>query len=185
MRLLDDERGQSVQVGAAILLGFVVIAISIYHVQVVSSQNAEVEFNHQQEVRQDMVDLRNAISNAGSTGDSEATSVQLGTQYPPRTIFVNPSSPRGVLRTQSAGNISIHNATVDPSFADSTEANDLLSSPHRTKRLTYVPNYAEFGQAGNLTIEHSLGFASFENGVLTIDLPKAYADQESTSVEIE
>lgn len=34
-------------------------------------------------------------------------------------------------------------------------------------------------------VDEAAASAAFENGVLTVELPKAYADQESTSVEIE
>jgi hypothetical protein len=166
MRLLDDERGQSVQVGAAILLGFVVIAITMYQVQVVADQNAEVEFNHQQEVRQDMIDLRNSIANAGTTGEGEATSVKLGVRYPPRTIFINPAPARGIFESEEAGNVSLSNAQVDGGpYTGNGNPSTLVSSTHRTNRLIYNSDYSEFGGVGNLTVEHSLAFASFENGV--------------------
>jgi len=160
--LLADERGQSVQVGAAILLGFVVIAITIYQVEVVSSQNAEVEFNHNQEVRQDLTELRNAISNAGSQGVSESVSVKLGTQYPPRTIFVNPPPVHGQILTQPAGNISFENAKLEAGSYDGN-ANRLLTENHSTSRIVYHPRYFELDDGGTTVLEHSLGFNVFQN----------------------
>lgn len=165
MRLLHDERGQSVQVGAAILLGFIVIAITMYQVEVVADQNAEVEFNHQQDVRQDLIDLRNSISNAGSQGEGDAVSVQLGTQYPPRTIFVNPPSPRGVLRSESAGSVWLENAEVtDPSvYTEPDNAMSIVTTNHTTSRLIYTPGYAEFNSPGSVYLEHSLAYARYDN----------------------
>ena len=160
--LLADERGQSVQVGAAILLGFVVIAITIYQVEVVASQNAEVEFNHNQEVRQDLTELRNAISNAGSQGVSESVSVKLGTQYPPRTIFVNPPPVHGQILTQPAGNISFENAKLEAGSYDGN-ANRLLTENHSTSRIVYHPRYFELDDGGTTVLEHSLAFNVFQN----------------------
>ncbi|WP_248515620.1 hypothetical protein [Salinarchaeum laminariae] len=163
MRLLNDERGQSVQVGAAILLAFVVIAITMYQVQVVPDQNAEVEFNHNQEVRQQLTELRNSISNAGTLGQSNAVSVKLGDQYPPRTIFLNPPPIRGALRTQEAGNISLGNVKVQGSYEGSGDPTDLVTGNHTTNRIVYTPHYTEFDYAGVTNIEHSLAFNVFEN----------------------
>jgi len=54
----DDERGQAIQIGAVILFSFVVIGFSLYQATVVPDQNSEVEFNHNQNVQQDMLSYR-------------------------------------------------------------------------------------------------------------------------------
>ncbi|AGN02890.1 hypothetical protein L593_14780 [Salinarchaeum sp. Harcht-Bsk1] len=198
MRLLDDERGQSVQVGAAILLGFVVIAITIYQVEVVADQNAEVEFNHNEEVRQDLTELRNAISNAGSQGVSESVSVKLGTQYPPRTIFVNPPPVHGQIVTRPVGNLSFGNAQVEGSYDGN--AAGLVNGNHSTSRIVYVPRYFELDDGGTTILEHSLAFNVFQNnatnamtgqGIVSGDrltltvLQGNYAEQGTGSVSLD
>jgi len=185
-RLLADERGQSVQVGAAILLGFVVIAITMYQVQVVPDQNAEVEFNHNQEVRHDMTELRNAIHNAGTTGTSTAVSVNLGTQYPPRTIFLNPPPPRGRLQTESIGNISISNATVAEGdyTTDGDTPQEILDGSHATSRISYTPYYTEFDGAPTTIVEHSLGFNTFDNNVSDPITPQGVVNGDSITLTV-
>lgn len=160
MRLRRDERGQSIQVGVAILLGVLVIAMTIYQAQIVPSENAEVEFNHNQDVRNDLVELRNALVNAGTQGESDAVGVTLGTQYPPRAIFLNPAPSSGRLQTETIGNVSFGNVQVE----GSADQRALLQENHATARISYVPDYAELDGAGTTVVEHSLAYNRFESG---------------------
>jgi len=164
MRLRQDERGQAIQVGAAILLGILVIAMTVYQVQIVPSENAEVEFNHNQDVRNDLVDLRNALVNAGTQGTSDAVGVTLGTQYPPRALFVNPSPSSGQLRTEALGNVSFGNVEVEGNYEGSANPRELIRENHTTAGLSYVPDYTELDGAGTTVVEHSLAYNRFESG---------------------
>ncbi|WP_049983534.1 hypothetical protein [Halorubrum sp. BV1] len=113
MRFSRDRRGQSVVVGAVILFGFLILAISLYQVQIVPQQNAQVEFEHFQEVRNDMVDLRAGILQAGSTDRRQYQTVRLGTTYPPRLFAINPPAPSGTIRTGDSYPITISNGTPE------------------------------------------------------------------------
>ena len=112
MRFNRDRRGQSVVVGTVILFGFLILAISLYQVQIVPQENAQVEFEHFQEVRNDMVDLRAGILQAGSTDRRQYQTVQLGTTYPPRLFAINPPAPSGTIRTSDPYPITISNGTT-------------------------------------------------------------------------
>jgi hypothetical protein len=165
MRLLDDERGQSVQVGAAILLGFVVIAITMYQVNVVAEQNADVEFEHSQAVQGQLVDLRNDVTDVVGDGSSSSQTVSLGTSYPPRTIFINPAQPRGVLRTTATGQLRIRNATAtgEPDAVDAAWDGTLWT--RSTRGITYQPNYHEYDGAPVTILEHGHLYNHHPNGV--------------------
>ncbi|MFB6126637.1 MAG: hypothetical protein ABEJ79_04985 [Halolamina sp.] len=122
-----DERAVTVQIGAVILFAFLIIVLSIYQASVVPAQNQEIEFNHNQEVQNDMVDLRSAITDAASTGNAESAAVTLGTRYPSRALFVNPSSPSGAVRSvgtnEPAVNVTVANASAAPG-ADAEDVGD-------------------------------------------------------------
>jgi len=90
MRFSRDRRGQSVVVGTVVLFGFLILALGIYQVQVVPTENADVEFEHSQEVEDHFGDLRNGVLDAAATASTRSTQIRLGTRYPSRTFFVNP-----------------------------------------------------------------------------------------------
>ncbi|WP_423995690.1 hypothetical protein [Halorubrum trapanicum] len=109
MRFSRDRRGQSVVVGTVILFGFLILALSLYQVQIVPQENAEVEFQHFEEVRNDLVEVRAGILRAGTTDRTQYETVRLGTDYSPRLFAINPPAPSGTLRTSDAYNITIEN----------------------------------------------------------------------------
>jgi len=109
---LTDERAVAPVVGFVLLFGIGVIAFSGYQAVQVPQQNAETEFQHYQDVQNDLIVVRNAISRAGQQNQSQFESVQLGTQYRERTLALNPPDPAGTLRTSEGYNITLENATT-------------------------------------------------------------------------
>ncbi|ESS06155.1 MAG: hypothetical protein A07HB70_01704 [uncultured archaeon A07HB70] len=92
-RLAEDRRGVTVQIGAILLFGVLIVALSTYQAVAVPAENEQVEFNHNQAVQQDMLELRSALLQTGAGGRGQSVSVSLGTTYPSRVLLVNP--PRG------------------------------------------------------------------------------------------
>lgn len=146
MRFWDDTRSQSVQIGVVLLLGMAVIAFSTYQATVIPSQNSEVELNHFQDVRNDMVEVRNSILTTGQTDVEQHPSVTLGTNYPPRIAGLNPPSASGTLRTSDTYNITITN-----------ESGAQVELP--TRFLEYSPEYNQLRS----------GSTWYENSVLYLD----------------
>ena len=142
----EDERGVSGVVGFILVFAILVILLSINQAQVVPAENAEVEFQHFQEVRDDLVEVRSAISTAGQTDVSQFPTVNLGTDYPPRILAVNPPPATGTLRTSDAYNITITDAS------GTTERIE-------TRFLEYRPSYHEL----------DVGSTWYENSVLYLD----------------
>ena len=144
MNLRDDVRGQALQVGAVLLFAALITAFSTYQAFIVPDQNRKVEFNHGKEVRNELIDLRDAVVSVPR--DNPATvSVTLGTQYPSQAVFVNPPPPTGSLRTagttNASRNLTIRNAT------GTGEAGDFWDGSTRrypTGRLVYDANYNEY-----------------------------------------
>lgn len=124
-----DRRGQSVVIGTVILFGFLVLALSLYQVQVVPQQNGGVEFDHYEAVQDDLIELRAGIATAGQADTPQFKTVQLGTAYPTRLIAINPPQPVGTLQTSDPYDIRISNETDEVTIS--------------TRFLKYDPGYNE------------------------------------------
>ncbi|KPN30538.1 hypothetical protein SY89_01273 [Halolamina pelagica] len=158
MKFWGDDRGQSVQVGAVLLFGFLVIALTTYQTTVVPQQNAEIEYNHNQAAGMDMLDLRNDLLTAGRTGRTTATTVQLGTRYPARALFINPPPPSGTIETvgtnDDAVNVTIGNATADGDVGDYWNGSDRAFN---TGAIVYSPDYNQYQNAPDTGIDIGTG----------------------------
>ncbi|KKF39807.1 hypothetical protein FK85_25750 [Halorubrum saccharovorum] len=166
MRFSRDRRGQSVVVGTVILFGFLILALGIYQVQVVPTENADVEFEHSQEVEDRFGDLRNGVLEAASTGTTRSAQIPLGTRYPSRTFFVNPPPVSGSLTTQEAGEIRVRNATIGGDLHRNVGLYWDTNQAFETRSLRYAADYNEFRGAPRLTYEHSVVAAEFDDAIL-------------------
>lgn len=152
-------RAQSVQVGAILLFAFLIVALSVTQAYVVPEENGQVEFDHNQRVQSDLVDLRSALLATAATGRPRSTTVQLGTSYPVRAILVNPPPPTGVLRTTDGGVVTVSNAT-----ATDDETADYWNGSARsftTRWLEYDPDYSVYDNAPTTRLEGSVLYNNF------------------------
>lgn len=109
--LIDDTRAVTPVIAFVLLFGIGMIAFSGYQAYQVPQQNAETEFQHYQDVQNDLIVVRNAISRAGQQNQSQFESVRLGTTYRERIFALNPPDPAGTLRTEGPYEITLANAT--------------------------------------------------------------------------
>ena len=172
MDLLGDRRGQSIQIGAIILFGALIILLSTYQAFVVPDQNREVEFKHSQAVQNDLKEFRSGVISVASSGGTSSVSVELGTEYPSRAIFLNPGPPSGSLQTVGTGNesinISVANATA---IGGSTEVGDYWNGTTRNYSsgdFVYRPNYNEYSNAPTTVYSNTVLYNQFEDGNLTL-----------------
>lgn len=156
MRFRSDSRSQAIQIGAVLIFGLLIVVLASYQAFVVPSQNAEIEFNHHQDVERDMVDLRANILQAKTTGEDRFTTVRLGTQFPTRIIAQNPPNPGGTLRTSA-------NRTLTFEGDDGITQDDFTDFEPENRFITYTPNYAEFREAGPIRYENTVVYKEFEN----------------------
>ncbi len=169
MSVRDDERGQSIQIGAVLLFGVLIISFATYQAFVVPGQNEKVEAKHVDEVRQDMQELRNAIVSVPTTGAGESVTVSLGTTYPARIVAVNPPPPSGNLRTLGTTDGSV-NLTVANARAIDEEVDDRWNGTNHTFNtggLAFQPGYNEYRNPPTIVYENSVLFESFRDGNLT------------------
>lgn len=159
MSLWGDDRGQSIQVGAILLFGVLIVIFASYQAFVVPSQNQQVEFNHNQRVQGDMIDLRNSILTTKTTGQDGYVTVGLGTEFPARLIALNPPAPSGSLYTTDLRPIVVEErGSGDDITTDVCPGGDI-----RTRFIEYSPNYAEFRDPGTVRYENSLLYKDFGN----------------------
>lgn len=138
---ISDRRGVSVVLGFILMFGILILALTTYQAQIVPQENAATEFQHFEDVRDEMVVLRNSISTAGQQDISEFDDITLGTHYQTRVFTINPPSPSGTLQTSDAYNITIKNETTQTNVS--------------TRFLEYNPGYFEI-DVGSIWYEHSV-----------------------------
>ncbi|GAB3423221.1 hypothetical protein GCM10027435_28870 [Haloparvum alkalitolerans] len=146
LRLAD--RGQSAQVGAVILFGFLIIGLSLYQATVVPEQNRGVEFNAYQEASEDMIDLQNDVIAAAGRDVSVGTTIRTGVSYPARAIFVNPGPPDNRVTATAARNVTLENVTAVDGEATNTRtfvATALSGTNYSTRDVAFRPDYNVFG----------------------------------------
>ena len=137
----DDRRAVTAVLGLILIFAILVLTLTIYQAQIVPQQNAQVEFQHYQDVQNDLIQLRNSISTAGQADTSQFTRVMLGTTYQTRVATINPVDPAGTLRTSDEYNITVDNGDISKNVS--------------TRFLEYEPRYNEI-TAGSIWYEHSV-----------------------------
>ena len=172
-RVRRDTRAVSALVGAILLLGILVIALSSYQAAIVPQQNAETEFDHNQQVEDEMVDFRNALLEARLDERERATSVELGTRYQSRTIAVNPPPAPGTIQSveQEDG------ISVDSQNEDFTLEGDQF--------VEYTPSYAEYREAGTIRYENTLVYHDFENANVTLTDQRLLANEAPSGFDVD
>ncbi|WP_440764568.1 hypothetical protein [Natronorubrum sp. DTA7] len=152
-----DDRAVTVQIGAILLLAIVFSALALYQVNAVPEQNRGVEFDHNERVEGDLLELRDSILTTGTTGTTQGVSIELGTQYESRVAAVNPPHPTGTLQTiESESNVTIEypNSAADDTF--------------ETRQLVYEPGYHEYQNAPRTVVEHSLVYNEFDDAAVSV-----------------
>lgn len=148
----NDTRGQAGVIGFILLFAVLVGLLAFNQAFVVPQENEEVEFQHSQDARDDVVDLRDASLAARASGDHQAATVRLGESYPTRFLALNPPDPAGTLRTTEADeNITVEDATFDIE-EDTCGVDDGVD----TVFLNYEANYNEFQSSLPVVVENTV-----------------------------
>jgi hypothetical protein len=162
MRFRDDRRAAALQVGAILLLGFLVIGLALYQATVVPDQNERVEFDHNQRLQESLQDLRNGILRTASAERTSPTTVPLGARYPTRLVAVNPPPSSGRLATEPGGTVTLVNATaIDDETADYWNGTD---RSYATQRVSYRPDYSLYQSAPRTTYADTVLYNEFDGG---------------------
>ncbi|WP_257298585.1 PKD domain-containing protein [Haloarchaeobius sp. FL176] len=180
-RSTGPDRSQSTVVAVVLLFGFLILAVTAWQVSVVPAQNEEVEYGHNQEVHEQMQELRSRMVSASAGGRGGSVAIPLGTTYPDRTIYRNPQPPVGQLRTVSGGGVvtmNVSNATpVDGETADfwGTELS------YDTALVTYRPGYHEYEGAPRTVLDNTLLYDRYDSTTL-VRSPQSLVDGKRLSL---
>lgn len=162
----EDPRGQSQVIGFIIIFASLVLLAGVNQAVIVPEDNAEAEFEHSQTVQDQMVDLREKSLAARVSNDHRVSTIQLGTDYPPRYIAINPSSPSGRVKTVeplgNGGNISLESSDLDLNNVCGTGSGNEVD----TKFLEYTADYNEYGSALPITHENTVVHRGEMNPIL-------------------
>ncbi|WP_238593253.1 COG1361 family protein [Natronobacterium lacisalsi] len=159
-----DDRAVTVQIGAVLLLAILMTALAMYQLNVVPAENQQVEYDHNQQIQNELQELRNGLVNTAERENGfHSSAVTLGTRYPTRTFTMNPSNPSGTLGTSKTGSISFENIG-DDDIVGSYDGNpgDLIDEDHETRTILYEPSYNEYTQPPVTRIEHGFAFNEFD-----------------------
>ncbi|MFB6196597.1 MAG: hypothetical protein ABEI80_10530 [Haloplanus sp.] len=166
MRFRDDRRAAALQVGAILLLGFLVIGLALYQSTVVPDQNRRVEFAHSQQVQNSLQELRNSILRTAAAERPSPASIQLGTRYPTRIVAVNPPPPSGRLTTEPGGNVTLVNASaVNDETADFWNG---TTRTYSTRALSYRPDYNLYQAAPRTVYDDTVLYNQFDGQRLSL-----------------
>ncbi|PSP87140.1 hypothetical protein BRC87_11990 [Halobacteriales archaeon QS_4_66_20] len=171
MELLSDHRAQAIQIGAVLLFGILILFLSLYQAVVVPDQNEEIEFNHNEDLQQQLTELRSTVILMPGSTSTRAASLDLGVRYPSRAIFVNPGPPSGTLRTvgteNSRVNVTITNATAVDDAGETRDFWNGTALTFETGAIEYRPGYNLYQGAPRTVYEHSVLYNAFERENVT------------------
>ena len=158
----SDDRGQALQVGAVLLFGILIVVFAVWQTFIIPEQNEEVEFVHNQEVQSEMVELRSeVISTAEGTAPSAGT-VELGTQFPTRLLFVNPPPASGQLSTETFDDGQLYVQGANATDPEERAFWNGSTRSYNTSSVVYVPDYSEFGGAPRTIYDNTVAYNVFE-----------------------
>jgi len=163
--LWPDNRAVTVQIGAVLLLGLLVLLLTINQAAVVPSQNQNVEFAHNDRVQSDLLDVRNGLIRAATSGNTQPNSVELGTSFPSRLIAINPAPASGSIAPSAAsGNATVEGAVPVDRNAREYWANESHRMQYETTGFRYQPSYREYGTAPSTVYENTVLYNEFADG---------------------
>ena len=160
-----DDRAVSEVLGFVLVVALVVLTLVLLQAFAVPAWNADVEVAHNADVQGDAVDLRGAIMATAGFGNERSTSIELGTRYPGRYLFVNPPPASGTIETTEPDVVAVENVQA---FGHAN-ARAFWSTSDRHERTTrflqYRPDYAEYRNAPTTRLEHGTLYNQFDEDV--------------------
>jgi|APHM01.1.fsa_nt_gi hypothetical protein len=164
-----DNRGQSMQLGATLLFGFLVMALTTAQATFVPNAVADAELDHSQQAEGQLVELSTAVAATSAAGTPQPTAITLGPDYPPLPLFVVPPPGAGTLRTTTPETVRIENAagvTTTQSFDTYWTG---ATRTYATRALSFRPTYRELDGAPTYRIEYGMLVTNY-SGDASVDL---------------
>ena len=160
MEFRRDERAQSVVIGSLLVFTILVLSFSGYQAFVVPNQNAQVEIDHSQTIRDQFAELHTNAVNAVGSDTTRSTNIDLGPTYPTRAVALNPPPAAGKLQTRAEGDVSIEEGGTTRNVCSDGETTPT------TRSLVYTPSYNEFRQPESVGYESRVVSRQFRSSSL-------------------
>ncbi|MFC7227591.1 Ig-like domain-containing protein [Salinirubellus salinus] len=157
------DRGVSELLGAILLFGLLVAVLVLLQANAVPSQNERVEFDHNQRVQADVLELASATAEVAATGRDRSAVLELAPEYPNRFLLLNPGRAQGRVSTADAG-FTVENAVASGETADYWDGSALAFD---SRSLAYVPNYNVYRNAPTTRLAHGTVTDRFPDGTVT------------------
>lgn len=175
-RISGRDRGVSEIIGAILLFGLLILVLTLVQANAVPDANKQLEFQHNERVQGDFVDLDADLEATAATGNGRATVVETGLRYPPRFFLFNPPPAEGAVRTGDSA-FTVRNAvaqgndeTADYWNGDAALADSGDRFVYESRTLSYAPSYNVYAGAPTTTYTHGVVVNRFEDGtVLPVD----------------
>ncbi len=162
MVLQTGERGQALQVGAVLLFGLLIVLFTVWQAFVIPDQNERVEFSHNQDIQSDMVELRGDLISMSDSTSPTSSSLELGTQFPTRLLFVNPTPAVGTLQTKTVGNGVFELDNAQAVQDDISQFWNGTNRTYRSESVEYVPDYRVFQGAPRTVYDNTVTYNVFD-----------------------
>lgn len=167
---VPDERGVSEVLGAILVFGLLILLLTLLQTQAVPNANEEVEFEHNQMVRQDLSKFQEAIVRSAATGEEESVTLRVGTSYPPRMVFFNPSPPSGSLRTTAATGVELSNiVALNDETADYVDGSVGGPGIIESRSVIYRPDYNLYDRAPETVYDNTVLVNAFDDGGTVVE----------------
>ena len=155
---LRDERAVSPILGSVLVLAVGISMLTFIQVYSVPVWNAEVEYEHIDEVYEQMMEMASDIEDVAVSGVPKSSDIQLGVEYPGRGIFYNPRpGMMGTLSVVSDNTVTINYTTLDNHrYSESYPSSSIRYTPSGTTMLPTLVNehgviIKDYGEHGNST----------------------------------
>lgn len=157
MRYRAGDRAVSAIVGAIMVLVIVLVLATMYQVYGVPAETREIEFQHSQAARGDLLEVRNAVLEAKRSGQATTAAVDLAPQYPTRLFSLNPPPASGTLRTTENGTVEVLRLGTTPV--------DVCPVSPETRMLEYDAAYNAYEEGPTIRVENTVAYADYGDAV--------------------
>lgn len=160
-----NDRGVSPVVGAILMFALALAVLAILQTTAIPALNAQLEFQHNEQVQTDFLEFNSAVDRTISMGGGHSVRIESGLRYPPRLFFVNPPPVTGTVRTSDPAAVEVTNATA------AGETGDYWNGTPRgfeSRSLEYSANYHEYANGPTTVYEPWVVYNRFDESTLPL-----------------
>jgi len=156
-------------VGMIFVISFFVLLLSFAQTTIAPQVRNDAEVKHNSQVVVDFQSIHGDTLTAATTGQTGASVLQMGRDYPNSVFLLHPPDPAGAIRTESAGDLRLTGVeAVNNETAEYLNDSD-IELEHQP--LRYDPVYNEFRTAGDSVIELGTYYQDYNSSVEIVGQP--------------